>query len=91
MKRGIRFLALACSLALSPLACAGQTPQTLTLQDAEKIALQNHPQIQVASYLANAAKAQVTQAKSAYYPRTYGSITGVESEHGSRIAAGGLN
>ncbi|MGH9701329.1 MAG: TolC family protein, partial [Candidatus Acidiferrales bacterium] len=91
MKRGTRFLALACSLALSPLACAGQIAQTLTLHEAEKIALQNHPQIQVASYLASAAKAQVTQTKSAYYPHTYGSITGVDSEHGSRISAGDLN
>lgn len=91
MKGGYRFLALACSLALYSLVCAGQTPQALTLEDAEKIALQNHPQIQVASYLANAAKAQVTQAKSAYFPHTYGSITGVDSEHDSRIAAGGLN
>ena len=91
MKCGYKFLALACFLAVSPLACAGQTTENLTLQDAEKIALQNHPQIQVASYLATAAKAQVTQAKSAYYPQTYGTITGVDSEHDSRIAAGGLN
>ena len=41
--------------------------------------------------LASAAKAQVTQARSAYYPTVYGSLTGVEAENNSRIAAGALN
>jgi outer membrane protein len=73
-----------------------QTPppaaaQSLTLQDAEKIAIQNHPQIQAASYLATAAKAQVTEARSDYYPHAYGSVTGVKAENNSRVAAGALN
>jgi outer membrane protein len=71
--------------------CRGQASQSLTLQDAEKIAIQNHPQIQAATYLASAAAAQVTEARSAYYPQAYGSLTGVEAEHNSRVAAGGLN
>jgi outer membrane protein len=65
--------------------------QTLTLQEAEKIAIQNHPQIQAASYLATAAKAQVTEARSDYYPHAYGSVTGVMAENNSRVAAGALN
>ena len=65
--------------------------QSLTLQEAEKIAIQNHPQIQAATYLAAAAKAQVTEARSDYYPHAYGSATGVISENNSRIAAGALN
>jgi outer membrane protein len=65
--------------------------QSLTLQDAEKIAIQNHPQIQAASYLAAAAKAQVTEARSDYYPHAYGSVTGVKAENNSRVAAGALN
>lgn len=65
--------------------------QSLTLQDAEKIAIQNHPQIQAASYLATAAKAQVTEARSDYYPHAYGSVTGVKAENNSRVAAGALN
>jgi outer membrane protein len=68
-----------------------QTAQTLRLHDAEQIAIQNHPQIQAAANLAAAARSQVTQARSAYYPTAYGSLTGVDSEHNSRIAAGGLN
>jgi len=68
-----------------------QTPQNLNLHDAEQLAIQNHPQIQAAIDLAAAAQAQVTQARSAYYPTAYGSLTGVDSEHNSRVAAGGLN
>ncbi len=65
--------------------------QSLTLQQAEQIATQNHPQIQAAAYLAAAAKAQVTEARSNYYPHAYGSVTGVYAENNSRIAAGALN
>jgi outer membrane protein len=65
--------------------------QSLTLQQAEQIAIQNHPQIQAATYLAAAAKAQVTQARSDYYPHAYGSVTGAKAENDSRITAGALN
>lgn len=70
---------------------ATQGLQPLTLQQAEQIALQNHPQIQAATHLALASRAQVTQAKSAYYPTAYGSITGADAENNSRITAGLLN
>ncbi|MGC2332368.1 MAG: TolC family protein [Candidatus Acidiferrales bacterium] len=65
--------------------------QTLTLQQAEQLAIRNHPQIQAATYLASAAKEQLIEAKSAYYPTAYGSITGVDAENDSRITAGALN
>ncbi len=39
---------------------AAQSVQQLDLQEAEAIAIQNHPQIQAATELAQAAKAQVT-------------------------------
>jgi outer membrane protein len=71
---------------------AAQTaPQTLTLADAEKIALANHPQIQTAQDRASAAKQQVREVRSNYYPLAYGSLTGAEALANSRIAAGGLN
>ena len=79
------FAGLACGM------IAAQSVQKLSLQEAEKIAIQNHPQIQSAINLASAAQAQVTQARSAYYPEAYGSITGVDAENNSRIAAGALN
>jgi outer membrane protein len=68
-----------------------QARQPLTLKQAEQLALQNHPQVQVAQSLAAAAQAQVTEARSAYYPLVNGSVTGAKAESDSRIAAGGLN
>jgi len=65
--------------------------QKLTLQDAEKIAIQNHPQIQAATQLAVAAVAQVKEVQSAYYPQASGALTGAKAENNSRIAAGFLN
>src|SRR3984893_1453610 len=78
-------------LTLCAIPCSAQTPRSLTLAEAEKIAIQNHPQIQAAQYSANAAKARVTQARSAYYPQVFGSLTGVKSETDSRVAAGSLS
>src|SRR5271169_895087 len=72
-------------------AASSAASQNLTLQDAEKIAIQNHPQVQAATYLAAAAKAQVTEARSNYYPHAYGSATGVKAENDSRVTAGALN
>jgi len=83
-------LLLALAIGLSTTVSA-QTVQDLTLAEAEKIAIANHPKIQAAAHLASAAEAQVTQARSAYYPTLYGSLTGVEAESNSRVAAGGLN
>jgi outer membrane protein len=78
-------------LAMCATPCAAQTAQNLTLADAEKLAIQNHPQIQAATYLAAAAGARVREVKSAYYPQAYGSLTGADAESNSRIAAGFLN
>lgn len=72
-------------------ACSAQGTQKLSLADAENIAIQNHPQIQAAGYLAAAAQAQVTEARSAYYPQAVGSLTGAEAENNSRVSAGALN
>jgi len=76
---------------LQPAPQVAQTAQSLTLQQAEQIAIQNHPQIQASQDLALAAKQQVREARSAYYPTALGSLTGVEAEHDSRVAAGFLN
>lgn len=65
--------------------------QPLTLAEAQRVAIQNHPRVQGAIALAAAAKAEVTQAESSYYPTAYGSATAVDAENNSRIAAGALN
>jgi outer membrane protein len=76
------------------LACgsvAAQDVQKLSLKEAERIAVQSHPLIQAATSLALAAKAKVTEERSAYYPTVYGSVTGADAENNSRITAGALN
>jgi outer membrane protein len=85
------FVMILAAFCIGPAVTSGQTVESLTLQQAEQIALQNHPQIQAASEIASAAKAQVTEARSAYYPMANGSATGVDAENNSRIAAGFLN
>ncbi len=70
---------------------AAQTPQKLTLKQAEAIALKNHPQIQAAQYRALAANETTTEVRSVYYPQFFGSMTGTEADHNSRVAAGVLN
>jgi len=74
-----------------PQSSQGPPVQSLTLQDAEKIAIQNHPQIQAAMNLATVAEEQVKQQRSAYYPAAVGNITGVDAQNNSRITAGALN
>jgi outer membrane protein len=61
------------------------------MQGAEALALKNNPQISVFRLLALASKQVTREAKSAYYPNLYGSLTAVKPEEGSRIAAGSLN
>ena len=65
---------------------------TLTLADAQKLALQYHPQIARANYLALAAQEAVVQSRAGFFPNVnlYGTAAGVNSE-GARIMAGGLN
>jgi outer membrane protein len=75
---------------LSTLASA-QTVQTLSLQEAEQIAIQNHPQIQAATALASAAEAQRREIRAAYYPAATGAISGAEANDTNRIGAGVLN
>jgi outer membrane protein len=72
-------------------ASSAQPTQTLSLKDAERIAIQNHPQLQAATFEAAVATAQVQQFRSLYYPQANGSVTGAYAEHNSRIAAGALN
>jgi outer membrane protein len=92
MSRHFVFLALLLVFPINGSPRAQSIPQqTLTLQQAEQIALQNHPQIQAAADVAGAAKEQVTQARSAYYPLAYGSATGSYAENNTRIGAGEIN
>lgn len=65
--------------------------QRLTVQDAEALALKNNPQISVSRLLSLASNQVTREARAAYYPNVYGSLTAVEPNEGSRVAAGNLN
>jgi outer membrane protein len=70
---------------------AQATLQNLTLQQAEQIAIQNHPQIQAATALASVADAQRREARASYFPAVVGNISGAEADDTNRIGAGVLN
>ena len=67
------------------------TAPSLSLADAQAMALKNHPQVLASQ--ANSQRAnQVTRAtRSAYYPMVSGDITGAQANLNSRLGAGVLN
>jgi outer membrane protein len=65
--------------------------RTLTLAQAEALALKNNPQITIGKLRALAAQQYVREARSALLPNAYLSVTAVDSNPGSRLSAGGLN
>jgi outer membrane protein len=67
------------------------TTSALTLQQAEAIALRNNPQITIGKLRALVAQQFVREQRSALLPNAYLSLTGVDSNPGTRIAAGFLN
>ncbi len=84
-------LALLTLSALSALAYAQAPAPQLTLQDAEAMALKNHPQVLAsqANYLR--AGEIVTETRSAYYPAVNGNTTGAEANPSARLGAGVIN
>ena len=77
-------------LSIAPAAWT-QVPQLLTLQEAEALALKNHPAIGAAELSALASQERVAQNESVRQPFVTASVTGVAAPEESRIAAGGLN
>ena len=66
-------------------------PTTLTLVQAEKIALQQNPHVRIARLIALAEGQVRREARAANLPTLTGDLTAVDSHEGSRITAGGLN
>jgi outer membrane protein len=66
------------------------TAAQLTLQQAEAIAIKNNPQITIGRLRALAAQQYVREARSALLPNAYLSLTAVDANPGSRLAAGSL-
>jgi outer membrane protein len=67
------------------------SPLVLTLQEAEQRSLDLNPQIRAGHAAALAASEAIREARSAYFPAAFGSLTGAGAPDGTRIAAGGLN
>lgn len=67
-----------------------QTPATVSLDQAQQVAIRNHPRIASAELTAQASRFAVKEARSAYYPTVSGNVTGVGSEHGSVLSAGAV-
>src|ERR1051326_2850701 len=87
-KRSLATIALIAAGSTARLALAQvPTPRRLSLSEAEQIALRNHPRIGSANLQAQAAKAVVTESRSAYYPFVNGDFTSVGAEHKSTAAA----
>jgi outer membrane protein len=70
---------------------SAQSGAPLSLRDAETRALQNHPQVRAGQFLAQAGSEVTREARSAYFPLVWGSVTGADAQDNSRITAGGLN
>jgi outer membrane protein len=73
-----------------PLVLCAQTPPMLTLQQAEEMAVKNHPQIQAAQNEVNFANQQIVINRAPYYPGVTGDITGSQGNNLARIGAGDL-
>jgi outer membrane protein len=65
--------------------------RSLTLQQAEAIALKKNPQISIAKLQALASQQYVRETRSALMPTATLSVTGVNADPGSRLAAGFIN
>lgn len=83
--------AAALAVAQQPSAPAPQPPLNLTLTEAEKIAVQNNPEISVAHLVALAQGQVVREARSAYMPAVTGNLTAADAHQNTRITAGLLN
>jgi len=81
--------------ASSPATPASNPPASaereLTLAQAEALALKNNPQVTIGKLRALVAHQYVREARSAFLPNAYLSVTAVDSNPGSRLSAGGLN
>src|ERR1700760_3339809 len=79
------------SLATAVAATAQSPVQTLTLVQAEQLALKNNPRVAISRLLALAEGQVVREVRSAELPTVTGNLTAADPHAGSRITAGALN
>jgi outer membrane protein len=85
-------LGLAQTSGNAPAPQASPGPLTsLTLKQAEALAMKNNPQISVARLIALASQQVTREVRSNLWPTATGDITGVDAQSGSRLTAGALN
>ena len=91
--KGRLLTALAAILLLPGMASAGNAPtQHLTLKEARRIALENHPLIKASDYVTRAAEEDSAATRSDYYPQVSGNAIRAFADVNTRLAAtGGLN
>ncbi|MDR1989192.1 MAG: TolC family protein, partial [Acidobacteriaceae bacterium] len=92
--RRIVLAGVVCGVWLCPGVGAAQTPAagvTLTLKDAEQMALRNHPRVLAGQNDVAASRAHVAAARSTYFPTLSGEVTGSAGNNGARIGAGALS
>ena len=89
MRISCRLFVFVAEVALISTVASAQTVQTPTLEQAEQLAIQNHPQIQVATAEASLADAQKRQVWASYFPTVNASNAGAEANDLNRIGAGG--
>ncbi len=104
MRQGLLVAVIALGTVAVPLGIAQQAPggmapgapqtagntKTLTIQEAEALAIRNNPQITVGKLRALEAHEFVREARSALLPQASLNLTGVGADAGSRISAGYL-
>jgi outer membrane protein len=67
------------------------TRMSLSLKEAEALAVKNNPQVSVARLTALASQQVTREVRSSLWPTATVNLTGVDADPGSRITAGGLN
>ena len=83
-----RFRSRCLAVAILSAGLSAQTPRTLTLEQAEALAVQNHPQIQAAQNEVNYANQRIIESRSSYYPAVTGNLTASQANNLARIGAG---
>ena len=86
--RAITFLAIVAVIGAK--FATAQAPSRLTLQDAEALAIKNHPQILAAQNEVSITDQQVIEARAPYYPLLSADLTGSAGNIDARIGAGAL-
>jgi outer membrane protein len=65
-------------------------PPKLSLQEAESLALKNHPEVLAAQNVYSAVSQRIAETRAAYFPQLSGDLTGSQGNIGARIGAGYL-